>query len=68
YNWINFTSEVILDILIVVITVTLRLLSVKLDWTMPGAVKRSQPLSLHSPRRVAKKKKEGSSKGLLHHK
>ena len=68
YNWINFTSEILLDILIVVITVTLRLLSVKLDWTMPGAVKRSQPLSLHSSRRVEKKSKKGSSGGLLHHK
>ncbi|MBQ1556254.1 MAG: hypothetical protein IIZ79_01345, partial [Aeriscardovia sp.] len=68
YNWINFTSEILLDILIVVITVTLRLLSVKLDWTMPGAVKRSQPLSLHSSRRVEKKSKKGSSRGHLHHK
>lgn len=68
FNWIDFTSEVLLDVLIVLIVVALRLLSVKLDWTMPGAVKRSQPLSLHSPRKVGRKKKKGPSEGLLHHK
>ncbi|MBR4399848.1 MAG: TRIC cation channel family protein [Aeriscardovia sp.] len=68
FNWINFTCEILLDILIMLITVTLRLLSVKLDWTMPGAVKRNQPLSLHSPKRVEKRGKRRPSRGLLHHK
>lgn len=40
YGWLNFTAEVVLDSSIVVVVVVMRLLSVKFNIMLPGAIKR----------------------------
>lgn len=49
-NLINFPAEIILDLIIVTLVVAVRLLSVKFDWVMPGAAKRTRALTLHRSR------------------
>lgn len=47
YNFINFTGEIILDLVIVTLVVAIRILSIKFDWVFPRAIKREKPISLH---------------------
>lgn len=49
-GYFDSTVEIILNILIVALVVAMRLLSVKLDLTLFGAVNRTEPIKVHRPR------------------
>lgn len=49
-GYFGLTVEILLDILIVALVVAMRLLSVKLDLTLFGAMNRTEPIKVRRPR------------------
>ena len=48
-GYIDVTTEIILDVLIVALVVAMRLMSVKFDLTLLGAVNRTEPIKMRRP-------------------